>query len=217
MVRSGNRADERCRVERRAHGHPWRPSPRKEARPSQLTGDRVGLGTRRRRTQGALPLSYARPGLMWRVVPGGGIRTRNHPLKRRRNPRLRIRPTRLRSIVVRLRGQDSNPDFLVQNQAWCRCTTSHRSGWRDSNSQPPAPRAGALLLRHIQLAGTDGRIRTDTGGGLSAVPLPVGLRQHWWTERESNPHPPPCKGVTLPVAPPARGGGGGDRTRAQGV
>ena len=57
------------------------------------------------------------------------------------------------------------------------CTTSHRSGWRDSNSQPPAPRAGALPLRHIQLAGTDGRIRTDTGGGLSAVPLPVGLRQ----------------------------------------
>ena len=143
------------------------------------------------------------------LVPGGGIRTRNHPLKRRRNPRLRIRPTRLRSIVVWLRGQDSNPDLLVQSQAWCRCTTSHRSGWRDSNSQPPAPRAGALPLRHIQLvllarpastqfgpaaraplrggvfrnSGTDGRIRTDTGGGLSAVPLPVGLRQHWWTER----------------------------------
>ena len=65
-------------------------------------------------------------------------------------------------------------------------TTSHRSGWRDSNSQLPAPRAGALPLRHIQLAGTDGRIRTDTGGGLSAVPLPVGLRQHWWTEPDSN-------------------------------
>ncbi len=60
---------------------------------------------------------------------------------------------------------------------------------------------------------TDGRIRTDTGGGLGAVPLPVGLRQrggpcgtrtrnlllagelrflvappaHWSRERESNP------------------------------
>ena len=136
----------------------------------------------------------------------------------RRNPCLRIRPTRLRSIVV---GCEAT--IRTRIISWFRarrgagCTSSHRSGRRDSNSQPPAPRAGALPLRHIQLAGTDGRIRTDTGGGLSAVPLPVGLRQHWWTERESNPHPPPCKGVTLPVALPARGGGGGDRTRTQGV
>ena len=78
-------------------------------------------------------------------------------------------------------------------------TTSHRSGRRDSNSQPPASDAGALAVAprpggysrrdsnpHWQgsrpcastgvglrePAGTDGRIRTDTGGGLSAVPLP---------------------------------------------
>ena len=141
------------------------------------------------------------------VVPGGGIRTRNHPLKRRRNPCLRIRPTRLRSIVVWLRGQDSNPDFLVQSQAWCRLHYlasvfgTAESGRRDSNSQPPAPRAGALPLRHVQPSvddsvryvtadrplssevGTDGRIRTDTGGGLSAVPLPVGLRQRVAVDR----------------------------------
>ena len=196
MVRSGNRADERCRVERRAHG--CAPHARKEARPSQLTGDRVGLGTRRRRTQGALPLSYARPGLMWMVVPGGGIRTRNHPLKRRRNPRLRIRPTRLRSIVVWLRGQDSNPDFLVQSQAWCRL---HYLAWvwmeRLELPTPGSQGRCAPIAPH-PVAGTDGRIRTDTGGGLSAVPLPVGLRQHWWTERESNPHPSPCRGAALP-------------------
>ena len=78
-------------------------------------------------------------------------------------------------------------------------TTSHWSGRRDSNSQPPASDAGALAVAlrpggysrrgsnpHCQgsrpcastgvglgeQAGTDGRIRTDTGGGLSAVPLP---------------------------------------------
>ena len=78
-------------------------------------------------------------------------------------------------------------------------TTSHGSGRRDSNSQPPASDAGALAVAprpdgysrrgsnpHCQgsrpcastgvglgeQAGTDGRIRTDTGGGLSAVPLP---------------------------------------------
>ena len=78
-------------------------------------------------------------------------------------------------------------------------TTSQWSGRRDSNSQPPASDAGALAVAprpggysrrgsnpHWQgsrpcastgvglreQAGTDGRIRTDTGGGLSAVPLP---------------------------------------------
>ncbi len=166
------------------------------------------------------------------VVPGGGIRTRNHPLKRRRNPRLRIRPTRLRSIVVWLRGQDSNPDFLVQSQAWCRLhgvpSESERSGgetrdylasvWTERLELPtPGSQGRCAPVAPRPAVGTDGRIRTDTGGGLSAVPLPVGLRQHWWTERESNPHPPPCKGVTLPVALSAHGGGGGNRTRRQGV
>ena len=54
------------------------------------------------------------------------------------------------------------------------------SGRRDSNSQPPAPEAGALPLRHVQVScrcRTDGGSRTRTDGGLSAVPLPVGLRQ----------------------------------------
>ena len=78
-------------------------------------------------------------------------------------------------------------------------TTSQWSGRRDSNSQPPASDAGALAVAlrpggysrrgsnpHCQgsrpcastgvglreQVGTDGRIRTDTGGGLSAVPLP---------------------------------------------
>ena len=217
MVRSGNRADERCRVERRAHGCPWRPSPRKEARPSQLTGDRVGLGTRRRRTQGALPLSYARPGLMWMWCRAAGFEPATTRLRGEGTPacasgRLGCGASSF-GCEARIRTRIS----WFRARRGAGCTTSHRSGWRDSNSQPPAPRAGALPLRHIQLAGTDGRIRTDTGGGLSAVPLPVGLRQHWWTEPDSNRQPSPCKGVTLPVAPPARGGGGGDRTRAQGV
>ena len=234
MVRSGNRADERCRVERRAHGRPWRPSPRKEARPSQLTGDRVGLGTRRRRTQGALPLSYARPGLMWMWCRAAGFEPATTRLRGEGTPacasgrlgcgassfgcEARIR-TRISWFRAR-RGAGCTESRANRSEAEVRPgTTSHRSGWRDSNSQPPAPRAGALPLRHIQLvllarpastqfgpaaraplrggvfrnSGTDGRIRTDTDGGLSAVPLPVGLRQQWWTERESNPHPPPSR------------------------
>ena len=78
-------------------------------------------------------------------------------------------------------------------------TTSQWSGRRDSNSQPPASDAGAPAVAprpdgysrrgsnpHWQgsrpcastgvglreQVGTDGRIRTDTGGGLSTVPLP---------------------------------------------
>ena len=85
------------------------------------------------------------------------------------------------------------------------------SGRRDSNSQPPASEAGALPLRHVQVlashVGTDGGIRTRTDGVLSAVPLPVGLRQRVssrWTARDSNPQPSPCRGAALPVAPPAR-------------
>ena len=76
----------------------------------------------------------------------------------------------------------------------------------DGETRTPNPRLPGPVRSHCATSscfrsiGTDGRIRTDTGGGLSAVPLPVGLRQHWWTERESNPRPPPCKGVTLPVA-----------------
>ena len=114
-------------------------------------------------------------------------------------------------------------------------TTSHRSGREGSNLQPPAPEAGALPLRHVQVVltagvepaltrpstsclcrlgyvsiGTDGRIRTDTGGGLGAVPLPVGLRQ-----RVVGDGGGPCGSRTRNllragelrylVAPPARG------------
>ena len=217
MVRSGNRADERCRVERRAHGCPWRPSPRKEARPSQLTGDRVGLGTRRRRTQGALPLSYARPGVMWMWCRAAGFEPATTRLRGEGTPACASGRLGCGASSFRLRGQDSNPDLLVQSQAWCRLHYL-ASVWMERLELPtPGSQGRCASIAPHPVAGTDGRIRTDTGGGLSAVPLPVGLRQHWWTERESNPQPSPCKGVTLPIAPPARGGGGGDRTRAQGV
>jgi hypothetical protein len=56
-------------------------------------------------------------------------------------------------------------------------STTSQCVWTGGLEPPtPAPEAGALLLRHDP-GGTDGRIRTDTDGGLSAVPLPVGLRQ----------------------------------------
>ncbi len=176
---------------------------KKEARPSQLTGvDRIGLGTRRRRTQCSARLSYTPNGR------GGGIRTRDLSMKDRRNPRLRSRPTRLSrcattaeaSMAARPRFERGPPG----SEPGVVPVPPPRiaSGREGSNLQPPAPEAGALPLRHVQVVltagvepaltrpstsclcrlgyvsiGTDGRIRTDTGGGLGAVPLPVGLRQ----------------------------------------
>ena len=61
-------------------------------------------------------------------------------------------------------------------------TTSQGSGREDSNLQPPASDAGALPLRHVQVS-TDGRIRTDTDGGLSAVPLPRLGYVSMWVDR----------------------------------
>jgi hypothetical protein len=123
-------------------------------------------------------LSYART----------GRRDSNpQPLEPRRNPHLRSRPTSNcqgadnRRGIEWLRGQASNPDLLLQRQAWYQFhhLALSASGRRDSNSQPPAPEAGALPLRHVQglACRTDGGSRTRTDGGLSAVPLPVGLRQ----------------------------------------
>ena len=123
---------------------------RKEARPSQLTGDRVGLGTRRRRTQGALPLSYARPGLMWMWCRAAGFEPATTRLKGEGTPacasgRLGCRASSF-GCEARIRTRIS----WFRARRGASCTTSHRSGWRDSNSQPPAPRAGALPLRHVQ-------------------------------------------------------------------
>ena len=68
-------------------------------------------------------------------------------------------------------------DLLVQSQAWYRF--HHLASGLDGETRTPNPRspeAGALPLRHVQV-GTDGGSRTRTDGGLSAAPLPVGLRQ----------------------------------------
>ena len=80
-----------------------------------------------------------------------------------------------------------------------RCATSRWVLTADSNphwqGSRPCASAGVGLR---EPAGTDGRIRTDTGGGLSAVPLPeLGYVSRnglwpvdsgpWWRGRESNP------------------------------
>ncbi len=138
----------------------------------------------------------------------------------RRNPRLRNRPTsnfKVHDNVQRHRvaarpglepGPPGSEPGVVplppprMGLAW--------SGRRDSNSQPPASDTGALPVapRPGVHVGTDGGSRTRTDGGLSAAPLPVGLRQRVrvcrWTVRDSNPQPSPCRGAALPVAPPAQ-------------
>jgi hypothetical protein len=75
---------------------------------------------------------------------------------------------------------------------------------RTSNPRLPGPVRCQVAPRP---GGTDGGIRTHTDGGLSAVPLPVGLRQLVvvsWTERDSKPAPDFLQGSCASVAPPAQ-------------
>ena len=109
--------------------------------------------------------------------------------------KVRVRDNR-KGIVGWLRGHGSNADLLVQSQAWYQF--HHLAMVWTGGLEPPTPgsrsrcapvasRPGVKLgnmagrggghVPRLRLVGTDGRIRTDTGGGLSAVPLPVGLRQ----------------------------------------
>ena len=78
---------------------------------------------------------------------------------------------------------------------------------RARTSTPRLPKPVRSRCATSSCVSTDGRIRTDTGGGLSAVPLPgLGyVSVGWWTVRGSNPRPSPCRGAALPVAPPAQG------------
>ena len=63
-----------------------------------------------------------------------------------------------------MRGHGSNADLLVQSQAWYQFhhlataafATQAWSGREGSNLQPPAPEAGALPLRHVQVVLTVG-------------------------------------------------------------
>jgi hypothetical protein len=78
-----------------------------------------------------------------------------------------------RSIAGVLRGHDSNAVLLVQSQAWC--LFHHLASVWTGGVEPPTTgsrsRCASIAPRP---GGTDGRTRTDTDGGLSAVPLPLG-------------------------------------------
>jgi hypothetical protein len=133
----------------------------------------IGLGTRRRRTQVLYPLSY--------VPRDGGTRTRNLLIRDEGTPvcaagRSRCQGARQPQRHRWLRGHGSNADLLVQCQAWYQF--HHLASVWTGGLEPPTPgsrsRCAPVAPRP---GGTDGRIRTDTDGGLSAVPLPVGLRQ----------------------------------------
>ena len=197
---------------------PFGPSHKKYARPSQLTGESVGL-----RTKGgggltsALPLSYA--------PKGDGTRTRNFCVSDEGTPtyaagRLEFQGARQlqRHRVAARPGFEpgapgSEPGVVPvppSRMVLVLCWWLRWSGRRDSNSQPPVSDAGALpVAPRPDVLCTDGGIRTRTDGVLSAAPLPLGYVSRcpeWnrWTARDSNPQPSPCKGVALPVTPPAQ-------------
>ena len=185
------------------------------------------------------------------VANDGGTRTRNHPVRNRRNPRLPSKFQRTQQPHRHRRraaspglepGPPGSEPGVVPvppartvtkrtpkgSGAWSRPLWSGR---RDSNSQPPASDAGAwpVALRPV---GTHGESRTRTGRGLSAVPLPVGLRelvrgpggsrtrsrllaretllpvqlaQWWWRERGSNPPRAANEAALISRSPAAMG------------
>jgi hypothetical protein len=225
--RSGNRVDELRRIERQA----VRPFTPKEVRPS-CAADRRWSRPENPGGGGAVLCRFElRP---------EGRRDSNPQPQSRRNPCLRNRPTANvkvhdngRGIVRAARpGLEPGPPVsgtgVVPFPPPRTAVPVGRAGLdgeiRTPNLRLPKPaRSRCATSRGI---GTDGGSRTRTDGGLSAVPLPVGLRQlvlcgGWRTVRDSNPQPSPCRGAALPIAPPAqscaRGGEGGDRTRVQGV
>ena len=135
----------------------------------------VGLATfaSGRSMQVLYPLSY--------VPRDGRTRTRNLLMKDEGTPvcaagRSRCQDAQQPERHRWLRGHDSNADLLVQSPAWYQF--HHLASVWTGGLEPPTPgsrsRCAPVAPRP---GGTDGRIRTDTDGGLSAVPLPVGLRQ----------------------------------------
>ena len=126
----------------------------KYARPSQLAGVEEGRPGNQsgRGVSGALPLSYTRKRVAGFEPATSGSKKEPLPAHQA-DSTVKVRDN-CRDIEV-LRGQVSNPDLLLQRQAWYQF---HHLAWldlwsgrRDSNSQPPAPEAGALPLRHVQL------------------------------------------------------------------
>ncbi len=134
----------------------------------------IGLGTKA--AKDAVPVLC----LLSYVAGDGGTRTRN--LRIKKEPPLAQQADR--DVKVRDNRRDiGGCEATVRTRtSWFRArrgtssTTSH-CVWT-GGLEPPTPgsrsRCAPVAPRP---GGTDGRIRTDTDGGLSAVPLPVGLRQ----------------------------------------
>lgn len=114
-------------------------------------------------------------------------------------------------IGCETRIRTPNPWFRARCDA--SSTISHWSGREDSNLHHRRPKPACCTLNTTSRVGTDGGIRTRTDRLLRAVPLPSWATSAWWTVRDSNPQPSPCRGVALPIALPAHGGGPGNRTR----
>ena len=56
-----------------------------------------------------------------------------------------------------LRGEGSNPDLLVQSQAWCQFHHLALVWTEGFEPSPPAPEAGVLHVEHhVQLVPTEG-------------------------------------------------------------
>ena len=145
-----------CRFERQA-ARPF--TPRKNARPSQLTG--VGSRPEDPSVGGRFSLCSA----------------------------IELRPEGRRDSNPQPQESEGTPDFATGRLRLSRCaTTAEASSGCEARARTWTScfrdRCGSVSTtshgsgsRHVQVCRTDGGIRTRTDGGLSAVPLPVGLRQ----------------------------------------
>jgi hypothetical protein len=164
-VRSENRANERCRV---------------DARLAALHADEGGPSFAADRSEEDRPENQSDGGrksnaLTAELRPEGRRDSNPRPLDPEGTPACASG----RSVCRDIDGCEAT---VRTRTSWFRArrgtssTTSH-CVWT-GGLEPPTPgsrsRCAPVAPRP---GGTDGRIRTDTDGGLSAVPLPVGLRQ----------------------------------------
>ena len=174
----GTEVDERCRFERQAR-RPF--CQRKYARPSQLTGHRIGLRTRAAEDAlCALPLSYA-PRRAAGLEPATAQSHEGTPTyaagrfdcqgaRQPQRHRVAARPGLEPGAPASEAGVVPVPPPRIDHfVVWTERLELPTPGFR-RRCAPIAPRPG----------GTDGGSRTRTAGVLSAVPLPVGLRQQEW-------------------------------------
>ena len=144
------------------------------------------------------PLSYAR------LRPGGGIRTRDLPIRSRSNPNLRIRPVDLGRPVDQAAKDTSHASFV--DEARCvRAAGLSPATVRSHDPKEPSPaqQADHSILKELNCQASprcEARARTWTSC-FRGRRGPVSTTSHRSGRGGSNSQPPASDAGALPVAP----------------